>query len=249
MTETTRILRRGPVTTKRVVSQQLLGELEKVLPSPTLTGKNLYHYTTQAGLLGVAKDRAMWMTDIRHLNDSTEFEYAMGLVRKKIDTKYQEQKDASYRDFLSGMAGLLNVFEAYTKYVACFSEDGDSLSQWRGYTDNGTGFNIAWKDKTLNSLADKQFHRLVKCVYDPEEHEKIIERLFSAVESKFEPDWKAPANNGLFFFLLFLGCLGIREAGSRRQSLQLMQAGFAPLGNSHLHLADGRTRVRFAHQL
>src|SRR6266404_158808 len=94
MTETTRIRRRGPATTKRVVSQQLLGELEKVLPSPTLTGKNLYHYTTQAGLLGIAKDKAIWMTDIRHLNDSTEFEYAMGLVQKKLDTKFQEQKDA-----------------------------------------------------------------------------------------------------------------------------------------------------------
>jgi hypothetical protein len=203
MTETTRILRRGPAKTERVVNSQLLGELEKVLPSPTSTGKNLYHYSTQAGLLGIANDQALWMTDIRHLNDSTEFEYAMSLVRGKIDTKLKEQKNLNYREFLGSMANLLNVFEAYTKYVACFSEDGDSLSQWRGYTDNGTGFSIAWKDTILNSLAGKQFHRLVKCVYDPEEHSKIIERLFAAIESKFEPDWVAPEHNGLFFFLLF----------------------------------------------
>jgi hypothetical protein len=201
--EITRTLRRGTTKVRRTIGSQLLGDLEKVLPSPTPTGENLYHYTTQAGLLGIAKDRVLWMTDIRHLNDSTEFDYAIGFVRGKIDLKLREEKDSHRRAFLSSLNDQLIRFEAYTRYVVCFSRDGDSLSQWRAYTDNGVGFAVAVKDKVLESMADDQFHHLIKCVYDPDEQNEIINKLFSVIESKFEPDWIPPENNGLFFFLLF----------------------------------------------
>jgi hypothetical protein len=29
----------------------------------------LYHYTTQTGLLGIIRDRALWASSILHLND------------------------------------------------------------------------------------------------------------------------------------------------------------------------------------
>ena len=168
---------------------------KRLLPSPTLLGENLYHYTTQAGLLGIARDRALWMTDIRHLNDSTEFDYAIGLVRGRIDIKLREEKDLNRRAFLSSLSDQLIRFEAYTRYVVCFSKNGDSLSQWRAYTDNGVGFAVAVKDRVLKSMADDQFHHLIKCVYDSDEQNEIINRLFSVIESKFEPNWISPRNN------------------------------------------------------
>ena len=32
----------------------------------------LYHYTTQEGLLGILRDKCIWATDIRYLNDTSE---------------------------------------------------------------------------------------------------------------------------------------------------------------------------------
>lgn len=35
----------------------------------------LYHYTSQAGLLGIIANDSIWATDIRALNDWTEFRH------------------------------------------------------------------------------------------------------------------------------------------------------------------------------
>lgn len=39
-----------------------------------------------------------------------------------------------------------NSFQIYSRdlYLACFSEEHDCLSQWRGYADDGTGYNIGF---------------------------------------------------------------------------------------------------------
>jgi len=35
----------------------------------------LYHYTTQAKLLGILKSNCMWATAAQYLNDASEYEY------------------------------------------------------------------------------------------------------------------------------------------------------------------------------
>src|SRR5262249_828164 len=46
--------------------------------------KPLYHYTTQAGLMGIIKDRQIWATHTQYLNDRREFLHAVDLVRREI---------------------------------------------------------------------------------------------------------------------------------------------------------------------
>jgi len=40
----------------------------------------LYHYTTASGLLGILRDRRIWMTDIEFMNDAAELAYARPVV-------------------------------------------------------------------------------------------------------------------------------------------------------------------------
>lgn len=45
---------------------------------------------------------------------------------------------------------LLQIKEQeYDRYISCFSEDGDLLSQWRGYADDGKGLSIGFNRKKL----------------------------------------------------------------------------------------------------
>jgi hypothetical protein len=40
----------------------------------------LYHYTSQAGFLGILRDKAVRATDIRYLNDAREYEHAIAVA-------------------------------------------------------------------------------------------------------------------------------------------------------------------------
>jgi hypothetical protein len=39
-----------------------------------------YHYTSQRGLLGIIKEKKIWATNIRYLNDEREFDYGIDEV-------------------------------------------------------------------------------------------------------------------------------------------------------------------------
>jgi hypothetical protein len=160
-------------------------KLKDLLSPPTqkLTGRKLYHYTTQEGLLGIVKNRSLWTTSILHLNDSTEFNYAFSLVRRKLALKVSKGDTESFYQRALGYLGEVSAQKGSTVYVGSFSEDGDSLSQWRGYTNNGIGFSVGFREADLQSLASKQNYRLVKCVYDENEQDEIISRLIKETEA------------------------------------------------------------------
>ena len=44
---------------------------------------------------------------------------------------------------------------AITNFVVCFCEDGDKLSQWRGYADNGKGCSIGFSETELRHYVEK----------------------------------------------------------------------------------------------
>lgn len=62
-------------------------------------------------------------------------------------------------------------------YMICFSENGDLLSQWRGYADNGRGVTIGFDYNTLQEYVKQNFGilELKKVVYISEkDRQKLI---------------------------------------------------------------------------
>jgi hypothetical protein len=54
--------------------------LHMVQPPP----ETLYHYTTQDGLLGIIQSRSLWATNVSYMNDSTEFDLFLGLLKDRL---------------------------------------------------------------------------------------------------------------------------------------------------------------------
>jgi DUF2971 family protein len=154
--------------------------LDELLAGPKATGRTLYHYTTQQGLLGITKSRKLWTTSIIHLNDAAEFNYAGSLLYQKLAMMLGHSTEEIQRRFYLYLLNSLHKARMVTLFVGSFSEDGDSLSQWRGYSHGGFGFNIGFKDTYIESLARQQSYRLVKCFYDPAQHNEIISNLISS---------------------------------------------------------------------
>jgi hypothetical protein len=157
------------------------------MPAPRI----LYHYTTQEGLLGIIKRRCLWTTNIFYLNDSTEFNYALELVRADLKERFggpaaRNDQKQFYEDALMTLDGVAHsVPEAFSLHVGSFSANGDSLSQWRAYTLNGIGFSLGFDEAYLQSLAKRQKYELVECEYDEIRHKRAISVLIDeSVETK-----------------------------------------------------------------
>lgn len=141
----------------------------------------LYHYTTGDGLLGILKDRGIWATDIRYLNDASEYKYALEIVSNAIsDRKAKARSKFSF--------GLLDVLEQRIAsetqtevFVSSFSERSDQLSQWRAYCSPHGGYAIGIESRKLVPLSEVQGRWLVRCQYERFAQETLANDLIDLV--------------------------------------------------------------------
>jgi hypothetical protein len=81
--------------------EELDAELTTILSLSRPEPKLLYHYTTQAGFMGIFKEKAIWATHTQYLNDRSEYSHALNLAIREIDRRVETVKDATIRDFLN----------------------------------------------------------------------------------------------------------------------------------------------------
>ena len=157
-------------------------DFRTVLDLPELNGKLLYHYTSQAGLLGIAESRTIWASSVFHLNDSSEFSYATKLEGEEVKLRcmaWRIFRREEYDQFYSKILHMADSLHLPKTFAASFSEAGDSLSQWRGYASDGNGFSIGFRDQYLSELAEWQHFRLVKCLYNEREQREVVNSFFN----------------------------------------------------------------------
>jgi C-terminal processing protease CtpA/Prc len=63
----------------------------------------LYHYTKQAGLLGIIRKKEIWATHTQYLNDTREFLHAVQLIRDELTVARAAHGDETVRDALEAM--------------------------------------------------------------------------------------------------------------------------------------------------
>ncbi len=114
--------------------------------SPT----QLFHYSSMEGFLGIASSKAIWASDMLSLNDASEASYPYEVIAEAFENQTSVMLDAHRQAFKTQLTEYL--FRMYTPFVTCFCEDGDLLSQWRGYGGNGEGFAIGFSASWLASL-------------------------------------------------------------------------------------------------
>ncbi len=128
---------------------QLVIEALKGQSSPVL-----FHYTTEAGLRGILKDRYVRATSHRSTEDEREIVAADGLIRDVVRDLQACRSGLQARTCSSllrrGYDGDdLKFSKAITVYIACFSPSGHMASQWRKFAGKGTGFCLGFRDSNL----------------------------------------------------------------------------------------------------
>ena len=161
---------------------------------------NLYHYTSQKGLKGILQNKNLWMTNIRYLNDSSEFSYTINLVKtelkKRKDKYYNHCKtlyDKTYKAYElteKFCNNLLNNTE-YEFYVFSLSQKKNDLNQWREYCPKEGGFCVEFDYKKLSHIinpdgGNQENHiNIKKCEYHKKEQIKSISSLFDNLDTSF----------------------------------------------------------------
>jgi hypothetical protein len=139
--------------------------------------QELFHYTTHAGLIGIAESRQVWATHLRFMNDDREVDDGITLFERAIAKAMEEGRLGSRSEpFDTWLTESGVLFAASVgMYAFCLSEKGDDLSQWRAYCASG-GYSLGFDGPALlrrverNHLAD-----LCKVVYDPRAKEAIAD--------------------------------------------------------------------------
>ena len=159
-------------------------------PTPSI----LYHYTSQKGLLEIVNTKTIWATNIFYLNDSLEYEYGVELIQDVIDEYLTNSQSPPARAvdnspavkvtpeilqqiMLESMKRGISSLTRFRIYVCSFSEEGDQLSQWRGYCPNGNGFSLGFETSHLVEQMVKYSFGLSQCVYDKNEQVRIVKKI------------------------------------------------------------------------
>jgi hypothetical protein len=118
---------------------------------------DLYHYCSEETFRNIIKSKKLWLTPVRHMNDTEEVIHTYLRVwkeAKEISEKQYNDKDV--REILKLADEQISGVDQYVDmpYCSCLSSDGDLYSQWGRYGDDGKGFSIGFKSELLGIRSD-----------------------------------------------------------------------------------------------
>lgn len=157
---------------------------------------SFFHYTDYNGFAGIVMKKDIWLTDARCSNDGQEIEHGRTRIEQLIEDRAKRGKIKKARLLAEEVIDALKS-EANTEqkvdvegqksaadavYVCCFCKDqGDLLSQWRGYAANGGGVAIEIEPNGFHWLAGADntagVMRFWRVYYTDREKSEIVEQI------------------------------------------------------------------------
>ena len=161
--------------------------IEAAESSPRPSPNHLvYHYTNAAGLYGMLSSGKVWLTNYRFLNDKTELTHTQNLASETIRNELRNKPDIVRRLLYNNVLEWLEVSTNIQPYVMSFSEEGDDLSQWRGYANDGEGFTIGFLASAIDECiqsADDTYTTFAKIEYERIAQVKMLLAALKEVEA------------------------------------------------------------------
>jgi hypothetical protein len=122
----------------------------------------LYHYCSNNTFLSIIKNKSVWLSDLTLSNDRLEGKWVRSLLVERCEAESMHPVE---------LERLLSAFDFGAERMGaagfCMSEDGDLLSQWRGYADDGAGVasasNLGICSRLLTRILLNRLGALCRC--------------------------------------------------------------------------------------
>lgn len=104
----------------------------------------VYHYCSPQSFLQIMESKKIWLSSTRNMNDSAEGKWFLNIVIKVL----KEHEEELGKEWCENVKTELK-YNYIPLYIACFSKNGDALSQWRSYAEDGFGVAIGFDEDIL----------------------------------------------------------------------------------------------------
>lgn len=147
--------------------------------------EELFHYTSLEGAKAIIESKSLRLTKYTYLNDTSEFRHSVDLFSAEADKEIaQGTRTTQEVRLLTSAVSQLKTIIGMNVCIASFCEDGDLLSQWRGYGGIGTSVALAFSPDSIRRsivAAPEVDATLLKCIYQLETQRRVIRALITAL--------------------------------------------------------------------
>lgn len=147
----------------------------------------LYHYCSTSSFHAIVTHSSIWLSALSLSNDTMEGKLVAAAVARLA--KRDKLDPATTRRLIDSIEGLEQVAEGLG---FCLSEEGDLLSQWRGYAEDATGIAIGFSSTYLKWLGRTTYERnipsfsLRKVVYETGDQDQLVEPTYTKSKAFIE---------------------------------------------------------------
>lgn len=170
----------------------------------------VFHYCSGSTFREIIQKKTLRFADITKSNDSAELRWITSYIESVFLEELEKANQNSRFKEISRKTDFEGLFHKFSDtfftqalcgkekffwfYVSCFSLEGDMLSQWRGYADDGRGFSIGFSRKAFEAYSTSGFKLLSihsgEVEYAKEKHilsvRESIGKLFSDIIADIE---------------------------------------------------------------
>jgi hypothetical protein len=154
----------------------------------------LYHYTDQNGFMGIFLNQELWASKIQYLNDEREYNLALDLATSHLKKLISSSNDHALKTRLNYYLSITPNIKNMNICVCSLTENGDLLSQWRGYSRSLGGYSIGFNEFAIEPFIRLKGFELVKCIYDQKTQKDKVSEIIDTMIGEFshepEPDYK-----------------------------------------------------------
>lgn len=158
----------------------------------------LYHYCSNHAFHSIIESRSIWLSSLSLSNDSMEGKLVADTLSRLAQT--DDLDKTATQKLQEAMASIEQLFEGLG---LCLSEDGDLLSQWRGYASDASGVSIGFSKDYLEKLKDARNiedsgFTINKVEYETEAQESLVKPAYLRVKESIEKGaFKTPGRRNL----------------------------------------------------
>lgn len=116
--------------------------------------KELFHYTTATGLLGIIGQNSLWFTDSMFLNDSSEVLWGVQVVTDVANTLSKSLEPPSASLVQDVISRLRQISIPNRAAVFCLCEERNLLNQWRDYGRDVVSYSLGFDPAKLHLAPD-----------------------------------------------------------------------------------------------
>ena len=147
----------------------------------------LYHYCSMGTLYKIIEGKNIRLSNALKTNDEKEFIYIIGVIKKVISPTGLKMLYGEF-DYDS----LYSLCSDINPHIACFSQNSNSLGQWRGYADDGRGICIGFNKlyfEEIKNDKEKSF-KIEEVIYNPNKQADTIKNI---IYPAFDIDYQTGA--------------------------------------------------------